>query len=407
MKNPYIINETKTYQLGFLVLILFCLFRPITMLDFNIRIAGVNLLEIFAISISYLFLVAVVANVRNLKIDLVLLTMMFFCFYCVFSILWGSEIREVLRIVLPFVIFFSVRLFIKNPEQINLLLSIMVIAYLIPLFGSLFDILLGNSAVKVEYLTGVERHSGVFKAIHALANTMFFFSAFFYLKYFIFRPENRYIRYALIFLLIASIYCLVKTYARSAFLGFFIFWSIALFGYDKKKYFFCFLILSLSVGIFYQSNLKQIFFKTAEVEEADINTASSGRAFLWEHNIRLFLNNYSFDEKLLGRGIGTGTQGVFGKENEIWSSHNDYLHLLMHSGVIGLFLYLLIHVAILKDILLGKIEKKLKYFYLGIIFSIIVVNFVSGIITYTLPTAQLFWMVMGFYYILKPFLKQA
>ena len=146
--------------------------------------------------------------------------------------------------------------------------------------------------------------------------------------------------------------------------------------------------------------MQQIFFKTKQVEEADINTASSGRAFLWEHNIGLFLNAYRFDEKFLGRGIGSGTKGVIGKEDEIWSSHNDYLHLLMHSGGIGLFLYLLIHVAILKDILFGKIEKRLKYFYLGLIFSIMFINFASGIITYQLTTAQLFWMVMGYYYIL-------
>jgi len=53
-------------------------------------------------------------------------------------------------------------------------------------------------------------------------------------------------------------------------------------------------------------------------------------------------------------------------------------------------------------VLYGNIEKKIKYFYIGLISSIIFMNFASGIITFNLPTAQLFWMIMGFYYIISP-----
>jgi len=401
MKNLSIISEAKPYQLGFIFLILFCALRPILLLDLNIGIAGLNLLQIFAISISYLLLLAVVANVKTWKLDFVSVTIIFFCLYCLLSVFWGSKIKTITQVVLPFAVFFSIRLFIKdqNQDQISFLLSIIIIAYLIPLFGSFFQILQGTSSrIHVESITGIERYSGLFGGIRPMANAMFFFSVFFYLKYSLFRPEGRYIKYALIIMLLISFYCVFKSYSRSIFLGLFIFWSIALLGLDNKKYFLVFIILALLVGFLYQSELQQIFFKT---EEFDVETASSGRSFVWAHNINLFINAYSFDEKFLGRGLGVVTVGVIGKEWEIWSSHNDYLHLLMQLGGIGLFLYLLIHLAILKEVLYGNIGKKIKYFYLGFIFSIIFMNFASGIITYNLPTAQLFWMIMGFYYILR------
>jgi O-antigen ligase len=392
MKNHLVINEVKTYQIGFIILILFCALRPIFLLD--LRIVGINFIELFAISISYLLLVSVAANIKNWKLDFISLTMLYFCFYCGFSILWGSKIRTVTQIILPFAVFFSIRLFIKNPDQIRFLLSVVIIAYLIPIFGSFYQILQGTTISHVESLTGIERHAGLFQSIRPMASAMFFFSVFFCLKFIMFRPGNRYFRYFLVFMLLISFFCVFKSYTRSILLGLFIFWGIVLIGFNKK-YFLIFLFLTLISGLLYPSTLQQIFFKT---EEFEINTASSGRAFLWEHNIRLF-KTYSLDEKFLGRGLGVVTKGVIGKENEIWSSHNDYLHLLMQGGGVGLFLYLLIHMAILKEVFFSHIEKKLKYFYLGFIFSIIFMNFASGIITYQLPTAQFFWMVMGFYYI--------
>jgi len=322
-------------------------------------------LELFAISISYLLLIAVAANIKNWKLDFVSVAIIFFCFYSVLRIFWGSKFRTVFQIILPFAVFFSIRLFIKdqNQDQISFLLSIIVIAYLIPLFGSFYQIFQGTSnRIMVETLTGIERHSGLFEGIRPLANAMFFFSVFFYLKYILFRPEGRYIRYALILMLLISVYCAFKTYSRSIYIGLFIFWAFALLGLNKK-HFFIFLFLSIFFGALYQANLQQIFYKT---EEFDVKTASSGRSFVWEHNISLFINSYSFDEKFLGRGLGVVTpDGSVGKEWEIWSSHNDYLHLLMQLGGIGMFLYLLIHVAILREVIYGNIEKKIKYFYIG------------------------------------------
>jgi O-antigen ligase len=195
-------------------------------------------------------------------------------------------------------------------------------------------------------------------------------------------------------MLVISLYCAYKSYTRSILLALFILWSFGLFGI-KNKYFIIFLVCGLIISFAFRTNLQEIFFKSTK--EVEINVASSGRAYLWEHNIDLF-KSYALYEKVLGRGLGVGSVTVIGKEDEIWSSHNDYLHLLMQLGIIGLSLFLLIHWAIINEILSLRNKKKVKFFYLGFILSIIFVNFASGIITYQLPTAQLFWLVMGLFY---------
>jgi O-antigen ligase len=200
-----------------------------------------------------------------------------------------------------------------------------------------------------------------------------------------------------------SFFCLFKTYSRITYIGFFVFWAISLWGYNKK-YFYLVLTLSMFMVIVYLSTFQIIFFKT---QEFDVDVASSGRFFLWEHNINYFLAS-SFDRKLLGNGLGALSPGVIGSDfafashqnsPKILPSHNDFLQLLMSLGIFGLFAYVLIFAALLKDVYMSGIDKNKKYFYYGIIFSIILLNFGSGITVYQVGFSQLFWMVMGFLYV--------
>ena len=160
------------------------------------------------------------------------------------------------------------------------------------------------------------------------------------------------------------------------------------------------LISSLIIGMLYISTLEHIFFKT---QEFDANTATSGRIFLWEHNINLFLES-NFDKKLLGYGFGrSGATGVFGSESQIWASHNDYLDILLRAGGIGLLVYLLIHFILMKDVFRSIVAKSTKYFYYGIIFSITFMNFGNGLLLYQVGMSQQFWMIMGFFYVIRDF----
>ena len=153
------------------------------------------------------------------------------------------------------------------------------------------------------------------------------------------------------------------------------------------------------MGLLYLPTFQQIFFKTPEF---DINVASSGRLFIWEHNINHFLES-SFDRKLVGNGLGVVSSRVIGASHEIWSSHNDYLHVLMALGSIGLVLNLLLYLVFLIDIYISNIDKRIKFFYYGIILAVIAMNFGSGVTLYQVPISQQFWMFVGFFYLYRDF----
>jgi O-antigen ligase len=149
----------------------------------------------------------------------------------------------------------------------------------------------------------------------------------------------------------------------------------------------------------YFTTFQQIFFKT---KEFDPNTATSGRIFLWEHNINIFMGS-NFIRKLAGYGLGIGSSKVIGSHSEIWSSHNNYLHLLLQLGCIGLIGYILIYVFLLKDIYMAKIDGSTKFFFYGIVISIALMNFTGDVNVYGVGISQLFWMVMGFFYVYRDF----
>jgi O-antigen ligase len=400
-------GERRNYQIGFIFLILFCAFRPLALLDLKIGIAEYNVMELFAIIISYLLVFGILLNLKKVKFDFISISILWFCSYCYISILWGSQFRTVTQVTLPFILFFAIRAIINEPKQIKLLITVLIITYCFPLVGSFYQIIQGFGIAGVESITGIERYSGMFDRIKPFSYAMFFFSIFFYIQVNINRLRNRQIKWALLFFLIISFFCLFKTYSRVTYLGLFVFWTISLWGYNKK-YFFIALALSIFIVILNFSALQQIFFKT---QEFDINVASSGRLFLWEHNISYFLAS-DFDRKLLGNGLGVLSPSVISSDlgivgyrisPKILPSHNDFLQLLMSLGCFGLFAYLLIFSALLKDVYMSIIGKNIKYFYYGIIFSIIFINFGSGIIVYQVGSSQLFWMTMGFLYVFRDF----
>ena len=330
----------KNFKIGFIFLILFCFFRPLAFVNLNIEIWGLNIFELFAIIISYVLLFALAINVRKIKYDFISFAILMFCFYCFISIYWGSQLRIISQVTLPFILFYAARVMIRKQEEIKFLISVLVISYSFLLIGSLYQIFEGTSIKMVESITGIERHTGIFQRIKPFSFSMFFFSVVFYFQVLINQLKSSRIKFALLLLLMISFFCIFKSYSRSAYIGLAIFWPISLWGYNKK---YCFSVLisllSIVIGLIFLTDLEQIFFKT---QNFDINVATSGRIFIWKHNISLFLQS-NLEKVLAGHGLGAVSSGVIGGRNEIWSSHNDYLHVLMSLGSIGLVLYILIY----------------------------------------------------------------
>ena len=73
--------------------------------------------------------------------------------------------------------------------------------------------------------------------------------------------------------------------------------------------------------------------------------------------------------------------------------------MLMNLGAIGLILYIVLLFCLLKDILLCG-DKKTKYLFGAILFSVIIMNFGSNAVIFRFELSQYFWLIMGIYYII-------
>jgi hypothetical protein len=74
---------------------------------------------------------------------------------------------------------------------------------------------------------------------------------------------------------------------------------------------------------------------------------------------------------------------------------------LLELGGIGLVGYLLIYILILRDIFKATIDKSTKFFYYGLILSIAFMNFTGDVNVYGFGISQLFWLVIGFFYVFR------
>jgi len=389
-KDSFPVLTTASQQVairaGYLVLIGFAILRPLSLLGGNkFAFSGISILDILGVGISYFVLLPLIAGLRQFQFDRIAFLLLIFCLYAVESISWGSGIRDVARTILPFLLFFSVRMFITESTQVRTLVIVLALAFLIPIILSTYNIVLGRNIMVVEIWNKLPRHSGAFGGPHTLAYTMLFFSFLYCILRQVYQFKNFLPRFIICIFLILSFYCLYQSHTRTAIAGFILFWVIYLFG-NNKKLFLVAIVLSILVGIMFQNHIYKLVFKKDQI---DLNSATSGRLAFLIWNSKLFLES-NIMQQLLGRGLGHEHRFPF---------HNDYIALLMNLGVIGLFLYLILLFYLLWDIFLCK-DEKTKYLFGAILISIAVMNFGSNAVIFRVELSQYFWLIMGIFYII-------
>ena len=378
------VPQQAAINAGFLILIGFAILRPLSLMGReNLAVGIVEITEIMGVSTSYLLILPLLVGLKRIKLDLLSLFIMIFILYSIESLFWGSEIRKTAKMILPFIVFFSVRTFITQRKQVKFLLIFLVLGFLIPIGFSTYSILLGKSIGMVETHSQLARFSGAFTGIHTLAYSMLFFSFLYCILHHIYRFKSNLNRVIIGFLLILSVFCLYKSLTRTTMIGFIIFWSIYLWGTNKKA-FFIFIALSALSSIFFSDVLYTIFFKKDYI---DINTATSGRVKLFISNINLFFES-SLIQQLFGRGLG---------HERVFAFHNDYMTLLISFGVIGLLLYLVLFFILCWDIALCK-DMKTKYLFGAVLISTAAMNFGSNAAVFRFELSQYFWLIMGLFY---------
>ncbi len=389
--NSYSVESTAPQEIairvGWIILIGFAILRPLTLMGKDIGMSGINLLEIFGTGISYLFILPLIAGLKQIKFDRVAFISILFCLYCANSLFWGSEIRKVAIAILPFLLYFSVRTFITDFKQVRTFLIAIYISFLIPIALSTFNIIVGRNIPVIEYWNELPRNAGVFAGPHTLAYTMLLVSFFFCILHHVYQFKNIFYQFTVNFFLGLSFYCLYQSHTRTVIIGFLIFWLIYLFG-KNIKIFFIAILLALSIGILFQDHFKTLIWKTPE--EKNVDRATSGRVTMFAKNLKLFSDS-SLQDKLLGRGLIHESRYGF---------HNDFMRLLISLGLIGLFLYLTLLFYLLWDIFWCK-DKKTKYLFGAILITVAAMNFGSNAFVFRIESSQYFWLIVGLFYNLQ------
>jgi hypothetical protein len=270
----------------------------------------------------------------------------------------------------------------------------LTVGYALLIFGSFVEVLRGTSIGKYEFYSQVQRHQGLFLRIHVFAYVLLCFSFLYGLILTHAKIEQRCWRVGLLLSYAVSLFCLYKTYTRTAFVGLCLFWLTYFCG-RKRTFLFAYLIAVLSIGVICHGTIENIFWKTAD---RSLDAASSGRLTLWKHNLALF-SDFSFEKKMMGAGLGNEVKTVIGAEDDIWSSHSNLMGLLMGVGILGLMLYCVIICMLLKDIYMSRIEKGRKFVFYGIIFAVMAMNSISNAFVFRIECSQLFWLFMGLFYV--------
>lgn len=388
-------------KISFIVLCIFSFTRPIFTLSFcnESSLMGFNLMEVYGIVFSCLFLLMLMLNIKLIPIDTTSILILSYCSYIGVTVLLGAPVREILRTVLPFAIFATVRGGVKDEREIERIVLLLMLGFLIPVAGS--SLMIGNELGKgqVVFLTGIERYKGLYANIHAFAHSMFVFLTVLFIVYY-FKCEvakKTWFWMAVICgMALPALFNLYKSYARTAYIGLLLFLLVFLLG--KRRFFvigigFIFLV----AYILYSNFVSRVFFDVIQgIENSHkLENMGSGRIWIWTNIV-----NHFFNLPLLEQFIGTSFSPETGIYKSLYmgNAHNDYLAHLLSFGYIGLGLYLCMYSFIFFHVVKSRVPINVKIVFLGFLVAVAVMNGLSNSYVSRFELSQYFWFLMGIYY---------
>ena len=380
--------NSKLYKYFYIIFLFFIFTRPVSLIDIKLGF----FLDLYAIMFGYLFLIIILIYSKNFIIDRTNILILSFFVFCTLSLIWRNDIKEYAKLTMPFVYYAFARLVVIDKKQIDYVFKLYSFSFAIPIILSSIYIILGKNIQLVEWVSKVPRHAGVYSNSHTLAYQMLIFSFIFCYNYFVNPNRTKNFKLVNLIILMISLFCLYKSHTRTALVGIVIFWSIFLFGFNKKYFLYTAIIVGI-LGVAYGSTINKIFLK--DTKNVSIKVATSGRSDLWNKYLDEYINS-SIPEKLLGKGIGWKFDGP--------GFHSDWLRLLVQNGIFGSFLFFLMVMSIAYDIYLVK-KISIKYFYLGIILTMIVIMLGSNNFVSFFDVSIFIWIFIGLFYNTEKYLN--
>lgn len=388
----------------------FYFFRPVAYMTFGKTVAGITPLEIFA-GLSILLMAIILLARINTKsarivtgLDITIVLYVIWVLGAYFAYFEKAHIKDVLKFIVPFITFVIIRRGIRGERQFRKLLGIMLAGYAIPIVLSAVLLILHKGVYVQDYWTKLYRYTGVYPNPHDFGHSMTFFLMVTVIYITSGKPGIRdgwrvlstAKKIVIGMVCLAAVFCLYKSYVRTAYIGFVVFLFVYLYLENKKAFIAALSVLTVVV-ILFASVWALIFHDVVEVAEGKraSDRIASGRPYIWKHNILLF-EKLTFDRQLAGVGVGNRIHvlNTLPGEDDFWNSHNDFLEVMIQTGIVGFILFSIIQVFVLFGI--RSLPPPLRRPYVALFLAVISMNLASNSYVSRAGLGQSLYMVLAF-----------
>jgi len=244
-----------------------------------------------------------------------------------------SALETIIKNVNILLGFFLIPSLVKSEDDFRKLLIALMIGGIFPIAVSIYQSITGVHWVE-RYTVGLLRYDGLYHDSFSVRfhGTFTIFAAIIYSRYF--KEQGKIYRFLSIMLIITALFSIYKVYSKAAVIIALV-WVVLALLYSGRKLRAVLLVtmilltFTLIVGEEITGTTEQLFskevgYRTGEVKDARFMLA--GRGYIWED----FFNFWKNDQKVVYQFLGDGLSRP---------AHNEFLRILLASGIIGLILY--------------------------------------------------------------------
>lgn len=384
--------------------------RPVLSIDTGVRLSGLNLFELAAMIFSGMIFAAFAvrtATFKNLNLsstDLVIGGFVFWCIAIHFIYFEKSQMSVLAKFIVPPLTYVIAKSVIPDREEYRKMLRLLILGFSIPLFASLGLILLGNGLEEISYWTGAPRYKGAYSGAHEMGHNAAFSLMVVWL-YLLLQRDNQVsistVSKTILGLLVATaVFLLYMGRVRTTVVGLFVFGSVLLALHYRRLSLILVATVVIGLSFILSDEVQKRFFpEGVRAEKAagfdNIMSYGSNRPAIWSRQMSEFLN-LPIDHQLAGIGIGNTFAGQTGRPDNILhlDTHNDFLRVMVHTGVVGLVLFLALQVLILKRIL--RLSGGGKWAFLALFAAVTMMNLLSNSYVNRFGLAQMFYLVLTY-----------
>jgi hypothetical protein len=311
-----------------------------------------------------------------------------------------ARVSELAKMLVPVLSYIVVKNVIRDQEQYRKLLLWIIVGFFLPIIASVVLIATGKGIDYVSYWTGIQRWEGAYTGAHSMGHsmTLFLMVLALYLRLSVANGSaavsaNGFaVRVTLGLFAGLATYCLYMSQVRSAILGLLVFSVVYLMFFNRRA-----LLIGgaglVTIAIIMLPYWVPVLLPDVWLVEhgrADASAIGSGRQTFWRQNLELFAD-LPIDRQLAG--VGIGNRDSFSEEG-VLDSHNDWLDVMMQTGIIGVLLMLLIQFLVLRAIL--RFPGREKYAYLALFLAVNVMMLVSNSYVWRIQVGHLYYIVLAF-----------